>query len=229
MTINKKVILPLLILATIFILFFYFYSSSNNLLVAESSEIHESAYIEVVSADGNVVSNVNDYKSVNYASTAKSGNYEVEKKNINISDIDEELYQSVVSNDVVDGVALTAIMTSPVYRNIVNELPNYTIKESDIVKYENNISEYINKSDFNPLLSDYGVACDNNVCFGYFASQSKDELGNFVNEFLGGVNSPTHQSGYVNSMEAHNLDTGIFEYRVSFNSNPEVKSITVPR
>jgi hypothetical protein len=224
MTISKKVILSLLILAMMSIVFFYFYSSVDDSLVSKTSESNGPS-LELINDSSNALDK-NDNKSI---AEVKDQSYKIEKKEINISDIGETLYQSVVSDKVVDGVALAAIMTSSVYRDIVKELPNYTNKESDTVEYENRISDYINKSDVNPLLSDYDVACNNDVCFGYFASESKDELDSFFTEFIRGPSTPTHKSGYVNSMEVYNSDTGIFEYRVSFNSNPEVKSITVPR
>lgn len=226
---NKKVLSSLLILAIMSIVFVYFYSSSNDSSLSESNEVKESENLGFMSDGSNALSNSYEGKSNNQISETDRQSYKIGDKQIKVSDIGEKLYQSIVSDNVVDGVTLAAIMTSPVYREIVKELPNYTNKESDTVEYENRISDYINKSDVNPLLSDYDVACNNDVCFGYFASESKGELEDFFNEFIRGASSPTHKSGYVNSMEVYNSDTGIFEYRVSFNSNPEVKSIILPR
>lgn len=225
MILNKKSTLLLFILVIMTLFFVYLYHSGDDSFVSTAHGEHGSPSLELINDSSNALDN-NDDKSI---ADVKGQSHKVVKKEINISDIGETLYQSVVSDKVVDGVALAAIMTSSAYREIVKALPNYTNNESDTVEYENRISDYINKSDVNPLLSDYDVACNNDVCFGYFASESKDELDEFFIEFIRGDSSPTHKSGFVNSMEVHNSDTGIFEYRISFNSNPEVKSITVPR
>lgn len=140
---------------------------------------------------------------------------------------DGDTYTKVVNIDnTVDGVRLHSVMNQTDFNSVIDKLSDISDKSIETIRFESRVNEYINGSKYNSLLNDYKVSCDNLICLGSFSSFSKEELNSFIDDFSNGKDSPMHKSGYVNYIV--NEVEGVYEYRISFNSDPDVNAIVIP-
>lgn len=145
-------------------------------------------------------------------------------------DINDDLFTKIVSDEnVVDGVYLASIMTSNHFKSVVDNLSSYKEKSVDTIKFEDSLYGFVNQLSYNSHFVDYKVACNNEICFGYFLSPSEDDVIKFSNDFSVSNSSPMNKSGYINQLMQKDKNTDLYECRVSFNSDPLINSITVPK
>lgn len=185
--------------------------------------------LEIINGSAYIDNTSNDALSNNHDSNAQlidKKSFEVSSKSAVETAVIDDIDVLVKPDSSVDGVKLTAVMTSDKFSDTIDNIVSYKEKSNDTIQFESSIDDYINHSKYNAHFNDYKISCDNKICLGYFKSFSKDELDSFINEFSNGSDSPLRRSGFVNYYIKEK--NGNYEYRISFNSDPSVQSIVVP-
>ncbi|QYJ80467.1 hypothetical protein [Shewanella acanthi] len=201
-----------------------YYVFSKNGKVEPNNSLESVASIKVVGGTEMYTENTNpELKATKLA----------DKTAVSITPIEEVVdrgefndLQLVNKGNAVDGARLVALMSGTGFDAAVSKLEYVPNKTLETVKFENGLSEYIHSYKLNSHFTDYKVGCDNKICLAYFVSPTKEDLDLFAADFTNGNESPMHKSGFVNFV-INEVDNG-FEYRVSFNSDPSVNSITFP-
>lgn len=225
---RKIVVFLFILLVLIFVTLYLVENHNNDASVSDTSFGKDS---RIVLVDDSNSSNVN-------SDVAKSENI----KEPRVSDsalnslIESEMdlhggFDSGIVSDenVVDSAKLNSILASADFYEIIDALSVMPDKSFETIVFESSISEFLNNSKYSSILNEYRVSCDNKICFGYFTFSEPDGFAHFYNDFILSNNSPMNKSGYVNYLMVTNNAKGVNEYRISFNSDPLVKSITAQK
>jgi len=202
--------------------FFYALSQPNS---SDSNTTQDSvASIKVLSGTETHTENTKPEINI-HIDTRKNAGY------INADEViknDKSDFFQLVNDDLsVDGAKLVTLMSGSDFYMAINQLSDSQNKSAETAMFEDGLNEYVNSHKLNSHFTDYKFSCDDKICLAYFVSTTKEDLDSFSSDFTNGKNSPMHKSGFVNFLIVE-VEHG-FEYRVSFNSDPAVNSIIVPK
>lgn len=126
----------------------------------------------------------------------------------------------------IDRPQLIKILESPEFKQIIERYVAYSDKTTETYAFEDNLKMYLTNSELNHYLSDYQIGCDNSICLAYLRATDKTALASLAQQFI--KSAPLNQSGYLTLYEA-TIDQadGQYEYRMSFNADPNINTFTV--
>lgn len=222
----RKSVFFLFVLLVLIFITLYFFENNNEANVNDISFMKDS---HIVLVDDSNSANVN-FDVLTNIKEPRASDSSLHSLTEHKMELNGGYDAGIVSDDnVVDSTKLNSILASANFYEIIDVFSTMPDKSFETIVFENSISEFLNKSKYSSILNEYRVSCDNKICFGYFIFSEPDDFTHFYNEFSVSNNSPMNKSGYVNYLMVTNNAKGGNEYRISFNSDPLVKSITAPK
>lgn len=118
----------------------------------------------------------------------------------------------------VDSRLMQRVLLSSGYSELVMHLAD-THKSVTAGAFEAQLHEFVQQRPQSLYLSNYQLACNDDLCMGYFESHNKEQLQQFMNDFGRGPEVSAPEQGFWFRMPADNSERGLFGYRIAFNAS----------
>ncbi|MGE4262585.1 hypothetical protein [Shewanella sp.] len=118
----------------------------------------------------------------------------------------------------VDSRLMERVLQSSSYSELVTHLAKMN-KSMTAVALEAQLNGLVQHRPQSHYLNHYQLACNDDLCLGYFESDSQEQLQRFIDDFDSNLAVSGADSGFHYCIPADNSDNGLFGYRMAFNAN----------
>ncbi|MCD8476494.1 MAG: hypothetical protein LRY40_09780 [Shewanella fodinae] len=118
----------------------------------------------------------------------------------------------------VDSRLMERVLQSSSYSELVTHLAEMN-KSMTAVALEAQLNGLVQHRPQSHYLNHYQLACNDDLCLGYFESDSQEQLQQFIDDFGSNLAVSGADSGFHYCIPADNSDNGLFGYRMAFNAN----------
>lgn len=118
----------------------------------------------------------------------------------------------------VDSRLMERVLQSSSYSELVTHLAEMN-KSMTAATLEAQLNGLVLHRPQSHYLNHYQLACNDDLCLGYFESDSQEQLQRFIDDFDSNLAVSGADSGFHYCIPADNSDNGLFGYRMAFNAN----------
>ena len=118
----------------------------------------------------------------------------------------------------VDSRLMERVLQSSSYSELVTHLAKMN-KSMTAATLEAQLNGLVLHRPQSHYLNHYQLACNDDLCLGYFESDSQEQLQRFIDDFDSNLAVSGADSGFHYCIPADNSDNGLFGYRMAFNAN----------
>ncbi|GGZ11389.1 hypothetical protein [Shewanella fodinae] len=118
----------------------------------------------------------------------------------------------------VDSRLMERVLQSSSYSELVTHLAEMN-KSMTAATLEAQLNGLVLHRPQSHYLNHYQLACNDDLCLGYFESDSQEQLQRFIDDFDSNLAVSGADSGFHYCIPADNSDNGLFGYRIAFNAS----------
>ncbi|TCN78539.1 hypothetical protein [Shewanella fodinae] len=118
----------------------------------------------------------------------------------------------------VDSRLMVRVLHSSSYSELVTRLAAMN-KSMAATALEVQLNALVQQRSQSQYLNHYQLACNDDLCLGYFESDSKAQLRQFIDDFGRNLAVSGADGGFHYCIPADNNDNGLFGYRMAFNAD----------